>query len=64
MNFTRLAIPDVILCEPDVFGDDRGYFSETFRQDKLDDFLGFKINFCQDNESNPLMAYLRGYTIS
>jgi dTDP-4-dehydrorhamnose 3,5-epimerase len=60
MNFKRLAIPDVILCEPEVFGDDRGYFAETFRQDKLDDFLGFKINFCQDNESKSSFGVLRG----
>ena len=60
MNFKRLAIPDVILCEPEVFGDDRGYFAETFRQDKLDDFLGFKINFCQDNESKSSYGVLRG----
>ena len=60
MNFKRLAIPDVILCEPAVFGDDRGYFSETFRQDKLDDFLGFKINFSQDNESKSSYGVLRG----
>ena len=60
MQFTRLAIPEVILCEPQVFGDDRGYFSETFRQDKLDEFLGFKINFCQDNESKSSFGVLRG----
>ena len=60
MKFTRLKIPDVILCEPDVFGDDRGYFAETFRQDKLDAFLGFNINFCQDNESKSSMGVLRG----
>ena len=60
MKFTRLKIPDVILCEPQVFGDDRGYFSETFRQDKLDAFLGFNINFCQDNESKSSFGVLRG----
>ena len=60
MNFKRLAIPDVILCEPEVFGDDRGYFAETFRQDKLDAFLGFNINFCQDNESKSSFGVLRG----
>ena len=60
MKFTRLKIPDVILCEPEVFGDERGYFAETFRQDKLDAFLGFKINFCQDNESKSSMGVLRG----
>ncbi len=51
MNFVRTDIPDVIICEPKVHGDDRGYFVETFRADKLEEFLGYKINFCQDNES-------------
>jgi dTDP-4-dehydrorhamnose 3,5-epimerase len=60
MKFTRFKIPDVILCEPEVFGDDRGYFAETFRQDKLDSFLGFNINFCQDNESKSSFGVLRG----
>ena len=60
MNFKRLAIPDVILCESQVFGDERGYFSETFRLDKLDAFLGFNINFCQDNESKSSFGVLRG----
>jgi dTDP-4-dehydrorhamnose 3,5-epimerase len=60
MNFKRLSIPDVILCEPQVFGDDRGYFSETFRQDKLEEFLGYKIPFCQDNESKSSFGVLRG----
>ena len=60
MNFIRTAIPDVIVIEPTVFGDDRGYFVETFRQDKLDDFLGFKVNFVQDNESKSSLGVLRG----
>ena len=60
MKFTRLKIPDVILCEPQVFGDERGYFAETFRQDKLDAFLGYNINFCQENESKSSMGVLRG----
>ena len=60
MNFKRLGIPDVILCEPQVFGDDRGYFTETFRQDKLDEFLGFNIKFCQDNESKSSFGVFRG----
>ena len=51
MNFIRTEIPDVVICEPTVHGDDRGYFVETFREDKLEEFLGYKINFCQDNES-------------
>ena len=60
MQFIRTEIPDVVICEPTVHGDDRGYFVETFRQDKLEDFLGFKLNFCQDNESKSSYGVLRG----
>ena len=60
MQFTRTQIPDVIIIEPKVHGDSRGYFVETFRQDKLEEFLGFKINFCQDNESKSSKGVLRG----
>ena len=60
MNFTRLEIPDVILCEPITISDERGYFSETFRQDKLEKFLGFSINFCQENDSKSSFGVLRG----
>ena len=60
MTFTRTAIPDVVICEPTVHGDERGYFVETFRQDKLEAFLGFKVDFCQDNESKSSRGVLRG----
>lgn len=60
MRFTRTTIPDVVIIEPKLFGDERGYFVETFRQDKLNDFLGFTINFCQDNESKSSYGVLRG----
>ena len=60
MTFTRTEIPDVVICEPTVHGDERGYFVETFREDKLEEFLGFKINFCQDNESKSSRGVLRG----
>jgi dTDP-4-dehydrorhamnose 3,5-epimerase len=60
MNFIRTQIPDVVICEPTVHGDSRGYFVETFRQDKLEEFLGYKINFCQDNESKSSKGVLRG----
>ena len=60
MKFTRTHIQDVIIVEPKVHGDDRGYFVESFRQDKLDEFLGFKIDFIQDNESKSGKAVLRG----
>ncbi|WP_299159464.1 dTDP-4-dehydrorhamnose 3,5-epimerase [uncultured Tenacibaculum sp.] len=60
MRFTRTEIPDVVICEPQIFGDERGYFTETFREDKLDAFLGFDIDFCQDNESKSSYGVLRG----
>jgi dTDP-4-dehydrorhamnose 3,5-epimerase len=60
MKFTRLEIPEVILCEPKILSDERGYFSETFRQDKLEEFLGFSVNFCQENESKSTFGVLRG----
>ena len=60
MTFTRTAISDVVIIEPKVHGDDRGYFVETFRADKLEEFLGYKINFCQDNESKSSRGVLRG----
>ena len=60
MKFKRLDIPEIILCEPQIFGDDRGYFSEVFRQDKLEAFIGYTINFCQDNESKSSYGVLRG----
>jgi dTDP-4-dehydrorhamnose 3,5-epimerase len=60
MNFIRTKIPDVVICEPVVHGDHRGYFVETFRADKLEEFLGYKIDFCQDNESKSSKGVLRG----
>ena len=60
MKFTRTKIDDVIIIAPQVHGDERGYFVETFRQDKLEEFLGFKVNFCQDNESKSSRGVLRG----
>jgi len=60
MQFTRTSIPDVILIDPVVHGDERGYFVETFRADKLEAFLGYKINFTQDNESKSSYGVLRG----
>ena len=60
MNFIRTNIPDVIIIEPIVHGDHRGYFVETFRADKLEAFLGYKLNFGQDNESKSSKGVLRG----
>lgn len=60
MKFKRTKIEDVIIIDPTVHGDERGYFIETFRQDKLEDFLGFRVHFCQDNESKSSRGVLRG----
>ena len=60
MQFTRTKIEDVIIIEPKVHGDHRGYFVETFRADKLEEFLGYKLNFRQDNESKSSKGVLRG----
>ena len=60
MNFIRTKIPEVVIVEPVVHGDERGYFVETFRADKLENFLGYKIDFCQDNESKSSRGVLRG----
>lgn len=60
MEFTRTAIHDVVVIEPKVHGDSRGYFVETFRQDAFEAFIGHKVNFCQDNESKSSKGVLRG----
>jgi dTDP-4-dehydrorhamnose 3,5-epimerase len=60
MQFIRTNISDVIIIEPLVHGDHRGYFVETFRADKLETFLGYKLNFGQDNESKSSKGVLRG----
>lgn len=60
MTFTRCAIPDIVMIDPKIHGDTRGYFVETFRADKLTDFLGFTVPFCQDNESSSQYGVLRG----
>ena len=60
MNFISQSIPDVVLIEPTVHGDNRGYFVETFRQDLFEEAVGYKVNFIQDNESKSGKGVLRG----
>jgi dTDP-4-dehydrorhamnose 3,5-epimerase len=60
MEFVKQSIPDVVLIKPRVHGDERGYFVETFRQDKFEQAIGHKVNFCQDNESKSSKGVLRG----
>lgn len=60
MKFIRQSIPDVVLCQPKVHGDHRGYFTETFRQDLFEEAVGHKVDFVQDNESSSARGVLRG----
>jgi dTDP-4-dehydrorhamnose 3,5-epimerase len=60
MKVIPLSIPDVLLIEPEVFGDDRGFFFESFNQNKFEDVIGKKINFVQDNHSKSVKSVLRG----
>ena len=60
MQITRLAIPDVILIEPKVFSDARGFFFESFNQRAFNAATGTDYQFVQDNHSRPSQGVLRG----
>lgn len=60
MNATPLAIPDVVLFEPKVFGDERGFFFESFNQANFETAIGRAVNFVQDNHSLSSKGVLRG----
>jgi dTDP-4-dehydrorhamnose 3,5-epimerase len=59
MKFIATDIEEVVIIEPSVFGDSRGYFLESFNQKKFEKAIG-KINFVQDNESKSSKGVLRG----
>lgn len=59
MKVTKTNIPEVLIFEPKVFGDERGYFMETFRMDEIQKHIG-NVNFVQDNESFSEYGVLRG----
>jgi len=60
VKVTPLKIPDVLLIEPNVFEDERGWFYEAFNQKKFHDVVGKKITFVQDNHSKSKKGVLRG----
>lgn len=60
MNVTRMAIPDVLLIEPKVFGDTRGFFYESFNQKAFNEATGLDLPFVQDNHSRSAKGVLRG----
>jgi dTDP-4-dehydrorhamnose 3,5-epimerase len=60
MKVTPLAIPDVLLIEPRIFGDERGFFFESFNQRQFEQIVGRTISFVQDNHSRSAKNVLRG----
>ena len=60
MQATHLAIPDVVLIEPKVFGDSRGFFFESFNQRAFNQATGTNCQFVQDNHSRSSKGVLRG----
>jgi dTDP-4-dehydrorhamnose 3,5-epimerase len=60
MNGKQLRIPEVVLFEPTVFGDDRGFFFESFNQRRFEELIGESVSFVQDNHSRSQHGVLRG----
>ncbi|MGE6386218.1 dTDP-4-dehydrorhamnose 3,5-epimerase [Pseudomonas sp. NPDC078416] len=60
MHATPLAIPDVMVFEPKVFGDERGFFFESFNHKVFEEVLGRQVSFVQDNHSRSAKGVLRG----
>lgn len=60
MNVIKTDIPDVLIFEPKVFGDARGFFFESFNQNIFDEAVGRKVEFVQDNHSQSQHGVLRG----
>ena len=60
MNFIPTKIEDLIVIEPKVYTDDRGYFYETYKKRELESYLGYTVKFIQGNESKSTFGVLRG----
>ena len=60
LKATATAIPDVLIIEPKVFGDQRGFFFESYNQEAFNQVTGLKANFVQDNHSRSARGVLRG----
>ncbi|KJA11977.1 dTDP-4-dehydrorhamnose 3,5-epimerase [Acidovorax temperans] len=60
MNVIRTAIPEVVIIEPKVFGDARGFFFESFNQKAFNETTGTNHSFVQDNHSRSAQGVLRG----
>ena len=60
MNIIETEIPEVLLIEPKVFGDERGFFMESFNQRNFSEKTGINMEFVQDNHSRSSKGVLRG----
>lgn len=60
IQVTPTSIPDVLIIEPKVFGDERGFFFESFNQKEFNEAIGQEISFVQDNHSKSKKGVLRG----
>ncbi|HHZ8354273.1 TPA: dTDP-4-dehydrorhamnose 3,5-epimerase [Morganella morganii] len=60
MNISKTKIPDVLIIEPKVFGDERGFFYESYNHKKFEQAVGKEVNFVQDNHSKSTKGVLRG----
>lgn len=60
MKVTPTAIPEVLILEPQVFGDDRGFFFESFNARRFEQLTGIAVNFVQENHSKSARGVLRG----
>ena len=60
MNVVKTSIPEVLIFEPKVFGDARGFFYESFNANVFEQATGVKANFVQDNHSKSAKNVLRG----
>ena len=60
MKIAATAIPDVLLLEPTIYEDERGFFFESFNQKRFEDATGLNIRFVQDNHSRSVKRVLRG----
>lgn len=60
MKAIATSIPDVLIIEPKVFGDERGFFFESFNRNQFTELIGREVYFCQDNHSRSAKNVLRG----
>jgi len=60
MKYTRLKINDLVLCEPSIHHDTRGFVFESFKKESFEKFLGYEVDFCQDNISYSKYGVIRG----